>query len=147
MDGGSQIDQVRKILSYTRRIAVVGLSPEPSRASNGVARALMDHGYEIVPVNPTIDEVLGLRSYPSLADVPGEIDLVDVFRASEHLEGVAREAADAGARALWLQLGLRSAAARRIAEEAGMDYAEDLCLKVEVHHVSRDVTLPVEAAR
>ena len=147
MDGGSQNDQVRKILSYARRIAVVGLSPDPGRASNGVARALLDHGYEIVPVNPTIDEALGLRSCPSLADVPGDVDIVDVFRAPEHLEGVAREAAAVGARALWLQLGLGSVSTRRIAEEAGMDYVEDLCLKVEVYRLDGVITLPAEAAR
>ena len=147
MDRETGTDEVFKILSYARRIAVVGLSADPGRASHGVARALLDQGYEIVPVNPTIDEVLGLRSYPSLADVPGEIDVVDVFRRSEFLEEVARDAAAVGAKALWLQMGLRSEAARRIAEEAGMDYVEDLCLKVEVYRVGGTITLPVEAAR
>ena len=140
-------DPVERILGYTKRIAVVGLSDDPYRASYGVAAALLRHGYEVVPVNPTMDEVLGLRSYPSLADVPGEIDLVDVFRRPEHLEGVAREAAAVGAKAIWLQLGLRSAEARRLAEEAGMDYVEDLCLKIEVARLSRVIKLPVEAAR
>jgi predicted CoA-binding protein len=125
-------DPVAIILGYARRIAIVGLSGEPDRASYGVAAELLDHGYEVVPVNPTIDEVLGLRSYASLAEVPGDIDVVDVFRRPEHLEGVAREAAAVGAKALWLQSGLRSAEARHIADEAGMDYVEDRCLKVEV---------------
>ena len=140
-------DPVEKILGYTERIAVVGLSDDPYRASYGVAEALLNHGYEIVPVNPSVDEVLGLRSYPSLADVPGDIDLVDVFRRPEHLEAVAREAASVGAKALWLQIGLRSASACRIAEEAGMDYVEDLCLKIEVARLSRVIALPVEASR
>ncbi len=139
-------DLVHEILGYAKRIAVVGLSDDPSRASFGVAAALIDHGYEIVPVNPAVDEVLGLRSYPSLADVPGDIDVVDVFRRPEHLEGVAREAAAVGAKALWLQLGLRSDEARRIAEEAGMDYVEDLCLKVEVARFGRSMTLPAEVS-
>lgn len=130
--GQRKPDPVETILGYARRIAVVGLSDDHSRASYGVAAALIDHGYEIVPVNPTIDEVLGLTSYPSLADVPGDIDVVDVFRRAEHLEGVASEAAAVGAKALWLQQGLRSHEARRIAQEAGMDYVEGLCLKVEV---------------
>ena len=138
---------MRKILGYARRIAVVGLSPDPHRASHGVARSLMNHGYEIVPVNPTVDEVLGLRSYPSLAEVPGPVDLVDVFRRSEHLEGVAEEAAATGAKALWLQLGLRSEAARRIAAGAGMDLVEDLCLKVEVQRLAHELSLPAEAVR
>ena len=140
-------DPAEKILGYTKRIAIVGLSDDPYRASYGVGAALLDHGYEVIPVNPTADEVLGLRSYPSLADVPGDIDLVDVFRRPEHLEQVARDAAAVGAKALWLQIGLRSAEARRIAEEAGMDYVEDLCLKIEVARLSRVITLPVEAAR
>ena len=139
-------DPVQEILGYARRIAVVGLSDDPYRASSGVAAALIDHGYEIVPVNPTIDEALGVRAYPSLADIPGDIDIVDVFRRPEHLEGVAQEAAQVRAKALWLQSGLRSAEARRIALEAGMDYVEDRCLKVEVARLSRVITLPVEAA-
>ena len=125
-------DAIDDALRDTRRIAVVGLSASPWRASHDVARALQRAGYEIVPVNPTVDEVLGERSYPSLADVPGEVDLVDVFRREEHLAEVAREAAAIGAPALWNQLGLVSAEARAIAEEAGMTYVEDACLKVEV---------------
>ena len=120
------------VLARTRRIAVVGLSSNPWRSSHDVAADLQRRGYEIVPVNPNEDEVLGERAWPSLADGPGEVDLVDVFRREEHLPGVAREAAAIGAPALWNQLGLRSDAARRIAAEAGMDYVEDACLKVEV---------------
>ena len=141
------IDPVEKILGYTNRIAIVGLSDDPHRASYGVAAALLREGYDIIPVNPTLDKALGLPSYPSLADVPGQIDLVDVFRRSEHLEGVAREAAAVGARGLWLQLGLRSPEARKIATDAGMDYVEDLCLKVEVARRGRVVTLPTEVAQ
>ncbi len=141
------VDVVDKILSYARRIAIVGLSRDPWAASYGVAAALIDHGYEIVPVNPNVDEVLGLRSYPALSDVPGEIDLVDVFRRPEHLVGVAQQAATVGARALWLQIGLHSVEARRIAEAAGMDFVEDLCLKIEVARRDRIITLPSEVAR
>lgn len=143
----TQEAQVRKILGYARRIAVVGLSPDPYRASHGVARSLIDRGYEIVPVNPTVDEVLGLRSYPSLSDVPGAIDIVGVFRRPEHLEGVAREAAAVGAKSLWLQIGLRSDEARRLSGEAGMDFVEDLCLKVEVQRLAHELELPAEAVR
>lgn len=147
MDERGPANDVERILGYTRRIAVVGLSGDPRRASHDVARALLEHGYEVVPVNPTVSEVLGLRSYPSLGDVPGEIDLVDVFRRREHLRGVAAEAAAVGAKALWLQLGLRSREAWQIARAAGMDYVEDLCLKVEVARAGRVITLPVEAGR
>ena len=147
MDNGRGWDDVERILGYTRRIAVVGLSDDPWRASHGVAAALLDQGYEIVPVNPTVDEVLGSRCYPALGDVPGQVDLVDVFRRPEYLVDVAREAAEIGAKALWLQIGLRSQEARQIALSAGMDYVEDLCLKVEVQRARRVITLPVEAAR
>lgn len=127
-----QQDDIRRILSYTKRIAVVGLSPDPDRPSHGVARRLLSRGYDIVPVNPEADEVLGLHSYPSLEEVPGDVDLVDVFRRSEFLVEVAQAAAEVGARALWLQSGLRSEEARQIAETAGMDVVEDRCLGVEV---------------
>lgn len=140
-------DPVQTILGYSQRIAVVGLSDDPSRASFGVAAALLHQGYDIAPVNPTVDKVLGIRSYDTLEEVPGDIDVVNVFRRPEHLEGVARQAAAKGARALWLQLGLRSAEARRIAEAAGMDYVEDLCLKVEVARRGRTITLPAEVTR
>ncbi|HEX2028798.1 MAG TPA: CoA-binding protein [Nitriliruptorales bacterium] len=139
-------DAVRRVLRYTRRIAVVGLSAKPHRASHGVAAALVVQGYEVVPVNPHVDQVLGRRAYPSLRDVPGNIDLVDVFRRPEHLPDVAREAAAVGARGLWLQLGLRSEEARRVAEEAGMDIVEDRCLKVEVARLEHEMELPPPAA-
>jgi uncharacterized protein len=142
-----QADTVERVLGYARRIAVVGLSPDPRRTSHGVAAALQREGYEIVPVNPNADEVLGERAYPALADVPGEIDLVDVFRRREHLEDVARQTADRGAvSGLWLQLGLRSPEAREIALGAGLDYVEDRCLKVEVAKARMEMTLPPPAA-
>lgn len=125
-------DTIDRILARTRRIAVVGLSDHPFRTSYQVAAALRNAGFEIVPVNPTIDEVFGIPAVPSLADVDGPVDLVNVFRRTEYLAGVAGEAAAIGAPALWNQLGLRSQEARRIAEEAGMDYVEDACIKVEV---------------
>jgi predicted CoA-binding protein len=93
-------------------------------------RYLQRVGYRCIPVNPNADEVLGERCYPSLADMPEPIDLVDVFRRAEYCADVAREAAAAGAPALWLQLGLRSAEARDVAAEAGMEYVEDACTAV-----------------
>ncbi len=133
---------IRTILGYTRRIAVVGLSPRPHRASHGVAAALLTQGYEIVPVNPHADEVLGQRSHDTLADVGGDIDLVDVFRRGEHLPEVTREAAEVGARGVWYQLGLRSQQGARIAREAGLDLVQDRCLKVEVARLEHEMTLP-----
>lgn len=135
-------DTIRTILGYTRRIAIVGLSPKRHRASYGVALALQGQGYDIVPVNPNADEVLGEQAYDSLEDVPGEIDLVDVFRRAEHLPGVTREAAEVGARGVWYQLGLRSEEGEEIAEEAGLDLVQDRCLKVEVARLEHEMPLP-----
>jgi hypothetical protein len=119
-----------EILGTARTIAVVGASPDPSRTSHGVMRYLQRVGYRCIPVNPNADEVLGERCYPSLADLPEPVDLVDVFRRVEYCADVARDAAASGAPALWLQLGLRSAEARDVADEAGMEYVEDACTAV-----------------
>jgi predicted CoA-binding protein len=119
-----------EILRTAQTIAVVGASPDPSRTSHRVMRYLQRVGYRCIPVNPNADEVLGERSYPSLADLPEPVDLVDVFRRAEYCADVAREAAAIGAPALWLQLGLRSDETRDVAEEAGMEYVEDACTAV-----------------
>jgi uncharacterized protein len=95
-------------------------------------RRLVSGGYDVVPVNPRCEAVLGLPTVPSLAAVDGPVDLVDVFRRAEHAPAIAAEAVEVGARALWLQQGVVSPEARRIAEEAGMAYVEDACLAVEV---------------
>ena len=131
MPTSAPTDAMTRIFDYTRRIAVVGLSDKPHRTSYRIARAMQARGYEIVPVNPNIDSSLGERAYPRLADVPGDIDLVDVFRREEYLADVAEQAAAVGARGLWNQLGLTSAEARRTARDADMDYVEDRCLMVE----------------
>ncbi len=119
-----------EILRSAQTIAVVGASPDPLRTSHRVMRYLQRVGYRCIPVNPNADDVLGERCYPSLADLPGPVDLVDVFRRAEYCADVAREAAAIGAPALWLQLGLRSAEARDVADEAGMEYVEDACTAV-----------------
>jgi predicted CoA-binding protein len=119
-----------EILRTAQTIAVVGASPDPSRTSHRVMRYLQRVGYRCIPVNPNADEVLGERCYPALADLPEPVDLVDVFRRAEYCADIAREAAAIGAPALWLQLDLRSAEARDVAEEAGMEYVEDACTAV-----------------
>jgi predicted CoA-binding protein len=120
-----------KRLLQSRRIAVVGLSDDPSRPSFGVANYMHAHGYEIIPVNPHCFSVLGVRSAASLADVTGPIDLVNVFRRSELCSAVVKEAIAAGAKGIWLQAGIRSPEARALAKEAGIDYIEDHCLMIE----------------
>lgn len=115
-----------------RRIAVVGASMDPGRAGNYVPAYLMERGKEVVPVNPTHNQVLGKRSYPALADVPGEVDCVLVFRRPEHCPDVARQAAAVKAKAIWLQSGITSEEARAIAAKANMLYVENRCMMVEL---------------
>ena len=119
------------ILRESKTIALVGASPNPSRPSHGVMRYLLAQGYRVIPVRPAdCDEVLGVPCVQTLAEIDDPIDLVDVFRRAEHTPQHAREAVEAGAKALWLQLGIRSDESRRIATEAGIDYVEDLCTAV-----------------
>jgi predicted CoA-binding protein len=120
-----------QILAEARTIALVGASPRPERPSHGVMRYLLAQGYRVVPVRPRdCDEILGVPCVASLTEVEEPIDLVDVFRRPEFCAEVAREAVAAGARALWLQLGIVSAEARRIATEGGLDYVEDECTAI-----------------
>jgi uncharacterized protein len=123
--------ELRALLGDARTIAVVGLSARPDRPSHDVAAYLRSRGYRIVPVNPNEVEVLGERSYPSLLDVPDDvtIDVVDVFRRAEHAPQVARDAVAVGAKALWLQEGILSDEAYRIASEAGLDVVMGICIK------------------
>jgi uncharacterized protein len=126
-------DDLRQLLLDAKTIAVVGLSANPDRPSNQVAWYLHHQGYRLFGVNPKcpVPEVFGVPLFPSLDQVPEPIDIVDVFRRAEHTPDVARAAVAAGARALWLQLGIRSPEARAIATDAGLAYVEDRCLKVE----------------
>lgn len=119
-----------QILRETTRIALVGASKNPERPSHGVMRYLLSQGFDVVPVNPACDEVLGVPAVASLADVEPPVDLVDVFRRADAAPDHAREAVAAGAKAFWLQLDLHSAEARRICEEAGIDYVEDECTAI-----------------
>ncbi len=122
-----------RILEDTRTIAVVGASSNPARASFFVATYLLSSStdYTVWFVNPRETSILGQPVHPSLADLPGTPDLVDVFRRSEELPGVAAEAVAIGARTFWAQLGLHSDEAARIAHEAGLNVVMDRCLKIE----------------
>jgi len=126
-------EELRQLLLDTKTIAVVGLSANPDRPSNQVAWYLHHQGYRLFGINPQSpeQEVFGIPMVPSLDQVPEPIDIVDVFRRPEHTPEVARQAVAGGARALWLQLGITSPEARAIAEDAGLTYVEDHCLKVE----------------
>jgi uncharacterized protein len=125
-----------EILAETRTIALVGASPRPERPSNSVMRYLLAEGYRVIPVRPHRDEILGIPCVDSVTDIDEPVDLVDVFRRAEFCPDVAEQAAAAGAKALWLQLGIVSAEARAIAERAGMDYVENACTAI-VHAAQR----------
>jgi hypothetical protein len=122
---------VRALLERVRRIAVVGLSPKAHRDSHRVARYLLEHGYEVVPVYPREEEILGRKVYRRVQDVPGPVDLVDVFRRSESLPEVIDDVLAAKAGGLWLQLGCIDEAGARRAREAGLAVVMDRCLMVE----------------
>jgi predicted CoA-binding protein len=122
---------LRRILAQTRTIAVVGLSANWYRPSYFAAKYMQDHGYRIVPVNPAYAEVLGERCYPSIAAIPGPVDMVDCFRKSEEIVPLAHAALAKGAKVLWMQLGIRNDEAARIANTADLDVVMDRCVKIE----------------
>jgi predicted CoA-binding protein len=122
---------IQRVLHNARTIAVVGLSPNELRASNFVGYYLQRHGYNVIPVNPREAEILGATSYPSLLEVPGPVDIVDVFRAPDALPDIAREAVAIHAGALWCQFGVINEEAAQIAEGGGVTVVMDRCLKVE----------------
>lgn len=138
--GTAEDRELRILLGDAETIAVVGLSSKPSRPSYEVAAYLQEHGYRIVPVNPTETEVLGERAYPSLLDVPADvrIDVVDVFRRAEETPAVARDAVAVGAKVLWLQDGIMSDEAYRIASDAGLEVIMGVCIMRTRERVMRE---------
>jgi len=121
----------RQILTSFDTIAVVGLSRNPAKAAHAVPAALQSAGYRLIPVNPRASEILGEPAYHSLDAVPEPIEIVQVFRPSREAAAIARQAVEIGAKAIWLQLGLRSPEAKTIAEGAGLLYVEDRCMGVD----------------
>jgi uncharacterized protein len=128
-----------EILERYNTIAVVGLSRDPSKSAHSVPRTMQAAGFRVIPVNPYADTLLGEKVYRSLQEIPEPIDVVEVFRPSEEAPAIARQAVAIGAKALWLQLGLTSAEARAIAEDAGLEYVEDRCMAVEraIHRITK----------
>ena len=125
-------DEVLREILALDTVAVVGCSTTPGKAAHDVPRYMQDHGYEVVPVNPYADEVLGRAAADSLADVEAEVDLVDVFRPGEEAPGIVDEAlAREDVSAVWLQLDIRNDEAATRAEEGGLRFVQDRCLKVE----------------
>ncbi|WP_022670931.1 CoA-binding protein [Hippea alviniae] len=129
--GNPSEEEEKKMIEALRykNIAVVGLSPKPSRASYDVAKYLKDNGYTIIPVRPATKEILGEKCYKTLLDVDRPVDVVDVFRRSEYAPELAKQAVEIGAKVLWLQEGIVSEEAKRIAEESGLIVIMDYCMK------------------
>lgn len=125
------INGLRRILRATRVIAVVGLSAEWHRPSYFAAKYMQEHGYRIIPVNPRYREILGERCHPSLLEIPEPVDLVDVFRRTDDVLPIARDAVAIGARCLWQQIGVTNLEADGLVREAGLDSVMKRCVKIE----------------
>ena len=123
--------EIQRVLREAKTIAIVGLSGNPLRPSNFVGFYLQRHGYRVIPVNPREPEILGEKSYASLAEIPGPVDIVDVFRRPDAVPDIAREAVAIGAKTLWCQYHVISEEGARVAREGGLTVIMDRCLKVE----------------
>jgi len=123
-----------RLLSEAKTIAVYGCSPKPDRTSHQIAAFLIEQGYNVVPVHPKAESILGQKVYPKLGDIPFHVDIVDVFRRAEFTEAVARQAVEIGAGAFWLQQGIINEEGFRIAKEGGVLPVMDLCIAV-VHRM------------
>lgn len=125
------VDTLRRILTNYKRVAIVGLTTDPSRASNRVARYLLDKGFEVIPVNPKYDEILGRRCYPDLDTIPTPVDIVNLFQRSERVPPFIDDAIDIGARVVWMQLDIAHDEAAEKARAAGLEVVMDRCIKIE----------------
>lgn len=121
-------DALKSLLESARTVAIVGLSTDPEKTSSKIAEILIDAGYDVIPVHPKADEILGRTAYASLADIPVPVDIVDVFRPADEAAGIARQAVEIGAKTLWLQLEITSSPARSIATDGGLHYVENTCI-------------------
>lgn len=131
MADDTDIPTLRRILGTSKTLAVVGLSANWYRPSYFAAKYMLDHGYTVIPVNPSYPEVLGQKCYPTLADIPVPVDIVDCFRKSEEIPAIAEDAIAIGAKVLWMQLGVVNEAAKRRALGAGLEVVMDRCVKIE----------------
>ncbi len=129
-------EEMGKMLKKAKRIAVVGLSNNPERTSYMVTKAMQDNGYEIIPVNPVVDEVLGVKSVASLKDIKGHVDIVNIFRRSEFLPAIAKEFDEIDADIFWAQLGVENQEAYDFLKSKGYTVIMDRCIKVE-HALTR----------
>ncbi len=124
-------DEIREILTKYRKIALVGASPKPERDANDVMRYLLEHGYEVYPVNPRYDEVLGRKCYPSVLDIPDEVEIVDLFVRPEFTMDYVEQAVKKGAKVVWFQFNTYNREAFKKAKEAGLTAVAHRCIKQE----------------
>lgn len=133
--GNPSLDEIRTLLQQAHTVAVIGLSPKADRPSHRVASALQRFGYRIIPVRPAVSEVLGERAYPTLREVPDAIDIVDVFRAPQHVDAIVDACIERGVPALWLQDGVVNEAAALRAQRAGILVVMDRCMYRDYLHL------------
>lgn len=132
------IDTLRRILTDYKRVAIVGLSDDRSRPSNIVAVYLLEHGFEVIPVNPNFDEILGQKCYPDLTSISTPVDIVDLFRRSEHIPPHVDDAITIRAKVVWMQLGIVHKEAAEKARAAGLEVVMDRCIKIEYERLFGD---------
>lgn len=123
------VETIRNIFLSTKTIATVGLSKNKDKVSNSVAAYLQNQGYRVIPVNPTVDEVLGEKSYPDLESIPEKIDVVQIFRRSEDVPPIVEDAIKVGAKVVWMQEGIYNEEAAQIAQDAGLQVVMDMCMR------------------
>ncbi|WP_324736003.1 CoA-binding protein [Thermococcus sp. SY098] len=132
-------DDIREILTRYKRIALVGASPKPERASYDVMKYLLDHGYDVIPVNPRYEEVLGRKCYPSVLDIPGEVEIVDLFVRPEFTMEYVEQAIEKGAKVVWFQFNTYNREAFKKAKEAGLTAVAHRCIKQEHERLFGDL--------
>jgi predicted CoA-binding protein len=127
----NDINTLRRILIENKRVAIVGLSDDWSRPSNFVGKYLLEHGFEVIPVNPKYDEILGQKCYADLKDIPTPVDMVDLFQRSDRIPPFVDDAIKIGAKVVWMQLGIINEEAAQKARDAGLEVVMDRCVKIE----------------
>ena len=127
----NDINTLRRILIENKRVAIVGLSDDWSRPSNFVGKYLLEHGFEVIPVNPKYDEILGQKCYADLKDIPTPVDIVDLFQRSDRIPPFVDDAIKIGARVVWMQLGIINEEAAQKARDAGLEVVMNRCVKIE----------------
>ena len=131
MTDDTDIRTLRRILHDYRRVAMVGLSADWYRPSNFAAKYLLDHDFEVIPVNPKYDEILGQKCYPDLASIPTPVDIVDLFQRPDRIPPFVDQAIEIGAKVVWMQLGIVNQEAAQKARDAGLEVVMDRCMKIE----------------